>query len=401
VALVVGGPPAAADATFTGSVDAAHNRLRFYPVALTARSTLTAELRWTSPSAHLALALWRRNEDGSWTWVSSSRTNPARMATTLDAGTWRLGVRALSGATSFTLSEATTPVEVPPPAPPFVTILFSRSEMSVADNCTENTTGVVPTDLVVAPELVRRGYAATGSVETGVTTDATRACLHYSQTLAGSWADLAMLRDVYGWSFVSHSRNYRTDLATLPPEDKQSETCGSLDDLKAHGHTRGDGLFAYPANRSYSPELQSSYVSTCFAFGRRFGGGVTLRSAATAPPYVQSTVSINGGRCHDPALPCPTLSTAVAYTSPDVLAAKAVALGQDQWLTLQWYILVDGAREGYWDCTSPDWRAHWAMDAERYCYADFLRVLDAIPPTAVVTDPLTVAQAWGRTGYAR
>jgi hypothetical protein len=41
------------------------------------------------------------------------------------------------------------------------------------------------------------------------------------------------------------------------------------------------------------------------------------------------------------------------------------------------------------------------MDVERYCYANFLRVLDAIPPAAVVTDPLTSARAWGRTNYAR
>jgi len=310
-------------------------------------------------------------------------------------------VHALAGRTAFDLPYTLTGPAPPPPAPPFVTILFSRSAMTVADACVENPLGVVPTDIVVAPELARRGYAATGTVQTGTTMDDTRACLHYQQSLVGSWADLAMLRDVYGWSFVSHSRN-RLNLPALSPLRKQAQTCGSLSDLRAHGHLRGDGLFAYPNNlATYTPELQMNYVSKCFAFGRLYGDGVTVRATATAPPYVQSTVSVNGGRCNDPVLPCALLSTVVNYSSPDVLAARASALAPDEWLTLQWYVLVDGAREGYWDCTSPDWRAHWAMDAERYCYADFLRVLDAIPAGAVVTDPLTVAQAWGRTNYAR
>jgi hypothetical protein len=31
-----------------------------------------------------------------------------------------------------------------------------------------------------------------------------------------------------------------------------------------------------------------------------------------------------------------------------------------------------------------------------YCYNDFLAVLDAVPDAVVVTDPATVATAWGR-----
>jgi hypothetical protein len=39
------------------------------------------------------------------------------------------------------------------------------------------------------------------------------------------------------------------------------------------------------------------------------------------------------------------------------------------------------------------------MDVERYCWNDYQSILDAIPATATVTDPKTVAEAWGRTNY--
>jgi hypothetical protein len=32
-----------------------------------------------------------------------------------------------------------------------------------------------------------------------------------------------------------------------------------------------------------------------------------------------------------------------------------------------------------------------------YCYSDFLRILDTVPAGVTVTDPATVATAWGRT----
>ena len=67
-----------------------------------------------------------------------------------------------------------------------------------------------------------------------------------------------------------------------------------------------------------------------------------------------------------------------------------------QWLTLQAYVLVTGSRPGLWDCTAPDWRDHWTADWERYCWSDYLRILDATPAGAIVTDPKTVGQAWGR-----
>jgi hypothetical protein len=49
-----------------------------------------------------------------------------------------------------------------------------------------------------------------------------------------------------------------------------------------------------------------------------------------------------------------------------------------------------------WDCTNADPNLHWVSNAELYCYDDFLWALQQIPDDVVVTDPATVAQAWGR-----
>ena len=88
------------------------------------------------------------------------------------------------------------------------------------------------------------------------------------------------------------------------------------------------------------------------------------------------------------------------YHSPEAVAAQLASLQSGQWLTLQAYVLVTGARSGLWDCTSPNWQDHWTSDAERYCWSDYQRVLTAIRSDEVVTDPKSVAVAWGRTGYS-
>jgi hypothetical protein len=74
-------------------------------------------------------------------------------------------------------------------------------------------------------------------------------------------------------------------------------------------------------------------------------------------------------------------------------------LGAGQWLTLQSYVLVKGDRKGQWHCNARHWRDHWTNDPERYCWSDYLRILDGIPAGVTVTDPKTVALAWGRTNY--
>ena len=85
---------------------------------------------------------------------------------------------------------------------PFVTLLFSRSEISAADNCVEDDTNIARLDTTVAPYLQSLGIAGTGTLVTKRTDDTTRHCTHYNDDLTSSWADATNLATTYGWSFL-------------------------------------------------------------------------------------------------------------------------------------------------------------------------------------------------------
>lgn len=283
----------------------------------------------------------------------------------------------------------------PPVTPGYVTLLFGRALWVQTDLDCQPKPGTV--DLQgVADALQARGLSASGNVVVSRTNESTRRCWS-KYTLHPSWQDLARLRDDYGWSFVSGGAKYR-NITTLSPQEQFAESCGSLDAFLAHGHTRASGLFAYPNNKT-TTQIQTDVVSNCFSFGRTYGSGVT--QSPPQAPYFQSTHSVNGGKCHDASLPCYTMAVRNdrRYTSPETLISKA-AVNPGQWATLQWYRMVTGTvQDGsnfQWDCRSSDWRQHWTSDPETYCFEDFLAVVDALPSDVVVTDPLTVAQAWGR-----
>jgi hypothetical protein len=362
---------------------------------------LTATLHWLNADATLQLYLARRTRSGRWVQVARavSRAHPKHlMLHSARPGRYRLRVSAARGRSPFRLVFDAGAVSRPPAARPFLTLLFSRSEIMDASHCRPDRTGSVNLVTQVAPDLARRGIAGTGSVETGITQAATRACVHYKQSLTGSWADLARLRDRYGWKFVSHGRTFATNIASLTPRQQWAETCGSLLDLERHGHWSGDGLFAYPDNK-WNAKVQTDVVSRCFAFGRRYAGGPTTRAQAMALPHWQRTTGISGGRCNDGALPCSKLATATTYHSPVSLIQTLRRLAPNQWLTLQSYVFVTGDRKGHWRCNARHWQDHWTDDAERYCWKDYRRILSAIPSGVRVTDPKTVARAWGRTNF--
>jgi hypothetical protein len=396
LALVSAPDARGALATYTGSVDSAGTAAAYRTVQVPVAGTMTASLDWDQAGSNLVLNLSRKNADGTWTWITAATGHkPETLSYSVTAGAWRLGVKAKSGAATYTLSVST------PDGPPdnaYVTLLFSRSEITAADNCVPNDLGVVRLDSGVAPELARRGISGTGTVETGVTAEHSEVCLHYKSSMGASWDELAQLRDSYGWSFVSHSRTYAKNLSTMTRDQQWNESCGSIQDLLAHGHTRGDGMFAYPHN-TWSDDVQINVVSTCFAFARRFGTGPATRASVTTSPYYARTQQVGGGRCADSSLPCSTLNVPSVYRSPDTVRASLASLVPGNWFILQAYVLVTGSRPGHWDCTSSDWRGHWTTDFERYCWSDYVKLLDAIPPGAIVTDPKTVAEAWGRTGY--
>lgn len=372
------------------------------PVPVSGSGALTARLLWPEPASKATLRLQRGNGSGGWTTVASasSTVKPVLLSYgSVVTGPWRVQVVPVSGTVAYTL-EVSYPGTAPPTAPPFLTLLFSRTGMHGASSCTRNDTNIVPMSTVSAT-LAADGLLTSGTVQTETTKPSAQWCGHYGRTLFPSWDDLAALRDQYGWTFVSHARHRSDHLPDLTPEEQWDEVCGSQVDLTAHGHTRADGLFAYPNNR-YTDALQADYAARCYAFGRRYGNGVTTRVSGTAAPFWQSTAQVIGGRCRDTTLVCSNLSSIhVSYTLPSEISARFAALGNDQWYTLQSYVLVSGSQSGSWNCNGPV-TTHWSTDAERYCWNDYKQILATIPTARIiVTDAKTVADAWGRTQRGR
>src|SRR5262249_48654573 len=177
------------------------------------------------------------------------------------------------------------------PAGPFVTLLFSRTEISAADNCVEDDDNIARLDTTVAPYLQSLGMAGTGTLVTARTDATTRHCTHYNDDLTASWADATGLAQNYGWSFVSHTATYPSlqKIQNLTPAQAQAETCGSLTTLKTHGLPGAAGMIAYPASYTKTPavvNLQTQYGQTCFDWGQQSHhafNGTTGISAASTP----------------------------------------------------------------------------------------------------------------------
>ena len=296
---------------------------------------------------------------------------------------------------------------------PFVSLLFSRTEISAADNCVEDDDSIARLDTTVAPYLQSLGMAGTGTLVTARTSATTRHCTHYNDDLTASWADATGLAQNYGWSFVSHTATYPSlqKIQNLTPAQAQAETCGSLATLKAHGLPGAAGMIAYPGSYTKNPavvNLQTQYGQTCFDWGRQYHhalNGITGISAASTPPYWQYTAAVVGGPCNDPTQACYTVHVQNGrYTLPSTIIQHIQALQPGQWLSLQAYLLVTGTNPKYttdnmrWDCTSPDPAEHWTNVTVRYCWSDYQQILQAIAatPGITVTDPLTIGQAWGR-----
>ena len=174
---------------------------------------------------------------------------------------------------------------------PFVSLLFSRTEISAADNCVEDDDSIARLDTTVAPYLQSLGMAGTGTLVTARTSATTRHCTHYNDDLTASWADATGLAQNYGWSFVSHTATYPSlqKIQNLTPAQAQAETCGSLTTLKTHGLPGAAGMIAYPGSYTKNPavvNLQTQYGQTCFDWGQQYHhafNGITGISAASTP----------------------------------------------------------------------------------------------------------------------
>ena len=281
----------------------------------------------------------------------------------------------------------------------YLTLHFGRTQWEQRDStCTTALPNSV-TLLEVAQELASRGMKAVGHVVIDRTSSTTTRWCERRFAYA-TWDDLAVLRDTYKWTFISAGQTY-ANMTTLTPAEQKVESCGSLQALADHGHNRAHGMFAYPNNK-FTTEIQTNVVSTCFAYGRKYGPGLNNRTRLVAP-HLQSTISFNGGACSDSTQPCsdPATHGGRRYADPAVVAAK-MQPAANQWAAVQFYRFVVGSRSEptdptfAWDCTSEDVTQHWTSKAEIYCWEDYKSALDAIPSSVKVTDPLTVARAWGR-----
>ncbi len=210
-----------------------------------------------------------------------------------------------------------------------------------------------------------------------------------------NWAELAALQSApYRWQSISASQSYPLDLAALSGSQVQAESCGSLSTFAAKGYTRAWGLFAYPAGRyTYNSgdgagtgNAQMDIVHNCFAFGRVYGSGVNRRSTL-GPPWLIRALSPVGGKA---------AGSGGRYMGPSMIAGRVAAgIATDTWLVIQFYRFRSGAVPGDHNCLGPE-STHFTTLNEEYCWEDFQAILGVIPSDAVVTDPATVACAWGR-----
>ena len=301
-----------------------------------------------------------------------------------------------------------------PPPGPFVTLLFSRSEISAADNCVENDTSIARLDTTVAPYLHSLGMAGTGTLVTKRTDDTTRHCTHYNDDLTASWADATSLAQNYGWHFVSHTATYPTlqQIENFTPAQAKAQTCGSLATIKAHGLPGAAGMIAYPGSYTKNPavvNLQTQYGDTCFDWGRQYDhakhGTNDLATASITPPHWVYPVAVVGGPCNDPTQPCYTVHVQNGrYTMPSTVINQINRLKLGQWYIFQAYLLVTGKNPKYtsdkmrWDCTSPNPAEHWTNVTVRYCYSDYQQIIQAIAAKTNITviDPQTLGEEWGR-----
>lgn len=336
-----------------------------------------------------------RHVDGRL-WRASKRAAPLLVIGVAAAAALSVGGEAVPR--SVTASAAT---------PVYVTLLFSRTAISAADDCRQVDAGVARLDTVVAPWLTSLAMTGTGTLTTDRTQASARTCVHSRSTLAASWADAKALSTTRGWAFTSHTATYPPSLATLTAERSYAETCGSAQTLDAQGLRGGHGMISYPGAQPVPTTLQASYASHCFAWGRQYSKtGVTTSAAARTAPYWQYTKAVNGGACNVSSQPCYTIPSVgnPRYNLPSSVVQIVNGLQPGQWFTLQAYLLVRGASPTYttnttkWDCRSSDPRLHWTNDNERYCYVDWQRIVRALKARGdvVVTDPLTVGTAFGR-----
>lgn len=305
----------------------------------------------------------------------------------------------------------------PGPPGPFAEVIFSRTEITGADNCVIDDTDIARLDTVVAPYLAGLGLTATGSVETGPTQQSSDWCTHLGSTIVPSWDQLSALA-AEGWTFVDHSATYPGSSqvwSQMTPLQMWQETCGSAQQIDAHGLKGASDMYLWPnstgQNSSINKYALDTFVAPCFGTNRIYTGpptyGISDIASLTTSPFRQQMRAANGGSCNVSGLPCSNLTNGFVYRTPAQIIAGLKSLMPGQVFALQAYVLVTGTNPAYtssperWDCTSPNPNLHWTNDSERYCWSDFQQVLNYLVRSGIgITQPGVVDSAIGRTGYS-
>jgi hypothetical protein len=284
-------------------------------------------------------------------------------------------------------------------APGYVTIQFGRSiEGSYTNPGCVPVPGILRLDTAVA-DLYNLGLTSIGTVNVDRASTTGEDCTNGD--IYADWADLQSLQSEYGFDVVSEGLNHN-DISGETVAQQQAESCGSLPYFTSEGLDNAWAEFAYPDDM-HTPTIQKNVVSTCFAYGRVYSytPTINIRSKITSP-WFEDADNVLGGECNVKGMPCYSLTTTVGrhYTNPTGWAEILKNETGNEWDDLQFYQLVTGSSDQStafsWDCTSPNWELHWTSHTEMYCLNDFMPIIDAIKPGIIVTDPATVATAWGR-----
>ena len=352
-------------------------------------------------------SLWLQT-NGTWTtrrvFLLSTLGAPAaaqpwQLSRPLAVGSYRVDARATAkNATTSPLRHSSFRIVDPPPPPVRgdLTLQFGRTLWSASQSTACATVPEMVTLDQVAAQLSARGMWGVGVVTPSRVGETTRSCVNTH--VYASWSDIARLRDDFGWSFISNGQTHH-DVQADPFKDQVRETCGSLDDLAAHGHFRAWGMYG-PGYNNIDETLQANVVDRCFAFSRYYRSFERNTKPGPATHWI-STLSVAGGKCNDALLACygDVGGEGTRYDLPTQLAALA-SVDQNEWAVIQAYRFVTGSSTGptrvRWDCSSADPRQHWTSENEVYCDSDYVAFLDLIPAGVHLATPADIAERWGQ-----
>lgn len=279
--------------------------------------------------------------------------------------------------------------------PGYLSFSFGRSSWMPTLHCQPYAGAATLEDAV--SWAATQGVRMTGGVVTSYTNESSQLCSE-SMTYPSA-QDLKRLKTLYGFVPTSQSKTYDFSLVTTA-EQYFDESCASLNWFKAHGFDRAWGLFNYPSGPQTT--LGTNTAASCFAFVRKYGDTISTYASTKSLPHTLKVLSVTGGACNDPALSCYTMATPNnrRYMTSGQIRSY-VNPGPDAYAVVQFYRFWRGGTQrlsglgDHWNCTGPE-QSWFSTRPEVLCMGTLKALVLARSRAAVVTDPATVAAAWGR-----